>query len=52
MSWRDPKFKYIPVGQQGDGYLKKRFKRIQADQKAKATATAEKVTILPRSKTK
>lgn len=50
MSVWDPKFRYVPAAKQGPDYLRNKFKRIQAEQKAKAQATAEKVTTLQRRK--
>jgi hypothetical protein len=40
MSWRDKNFRYIPSKEQGDGYLKKRFAKVQRELKAKAAQEA------------
>ena len=38
MSWRDPNFRYVPVAEQKEGYLKCRFEKIRQEQKAKEEA--------------
>ena len=43
MSWLNKDFRYIPVAKQGDGYLKRKFDRIRAEQKAKEEASKEVV---------
>lgn len=50
MSVWNREWKYVPAAKQGPNYLRNKFKRIQAEQKAKAEATAEKVTTLTRRK--
>ena len=39
MTWRDPNFRYVPVRDQGEGYLKRRFDRIRAEQRRKDAET-------------
>ncbi len=36
MSWLNKDFRYVPLAEQGDGYLKRKFARIRAELKAKA----------------
>ena len=47
MSWRDPKFKYIPARDMTPSYLADKFRRMQNRQKAADKEAAEKVEALP-----
>ena len=41
MSWLDKTWKYVRSDKQGEGYLKRRFAQIRAEQKAAAEQAAK-----------
>ena len=50
MSWRDPKFKYVPAKNMTPSYLADKFRRMLNKQKANDKEAAQKVEPIPARK--